>query len=146
MPKTPKTKAVVTTTAKPMGRPTTYRKELVDEICGLLSEGVSMRTICRDPNMPAMSTIFKWLGQHPYFSEQYARAKEESADAIAEDIQELADAVLAGHVDPNAARVALDAKKWSASKLKPKKYGDFKPETSQTINFNIGTKNYLKGS
>ena len=29
-----------------------------------------------------------------------------------------------GLIDPNAARVAIDAYKWSAGKRKPKKYGE----------------------
>jgi hypothetical protein len=52
------------------------------------------------------------------------RAKEEAADALAEDIIEIADEARQMRIDPNSARVAIDAYKWTASKLKPKKYGD----------------------
>ena len=34
------------------------------------------------------------------------------------------DSVLAEEVNPNAARVAIDALKWTASRLLPKRYGD----------------------
>lgn len=73
-----------------------------------------------------MATVFNWLGDETKkeFLEQYARAKEEAADALADDIQDISDKVLKKEYDPQAARVAMDGKKWIASKLKPKRYGD----------------------
>jgi hypothetical protein len=125
------------------GRPTDYTVELTDVICERLAAGESMRSVSRDEDMPAMSTLFKWLREHEEFSEQYARAKEESADALVEDMLDIADnaanpvivdgvpLVVEGKPVMNAdaaavahARLRVDTRKWSASKLKPKKYGD----------------------
>ena len=36
----------------------------------------------------------------------------------------MAQKVIDGYLEPNASRVAIDALKWSASKLKPREYGD----------------------
>ncbi len=113
-----------TTETKGKGRPTDFTPELGDEICAMLADGMSLRSIVKLKNMPASSTVFKWLREIDEFSEQYARAKEESADALADDIQEISEGVLKKRYDPQAARVAMDGKKWIASKLKPKKYGD----------------------
>lgn len=77
--------------AKKNGRPSKYTKELADAICERLAMGESMRTVCIGETMPAMSTIFKWLRENDKFSEQYARAKQESADAMAEEILDIAD-------------------------------------------------------
>lgn len=107
-----------------MGRPTLYTDDLAAEICGRLAEGESMRSISRDDAMPSMFTLFKWLRDNDEFSKQYARAKEESADSHADKIEDIANGVLEGRFDPQAARVAMDGFKWTASKLKPKKYGD----------------------
>lgn len=74
--------------------------------------------------MPSVVTVFAWLRKHESFLNQYTRAKEEQADTNAEDIQQLAYDVRDGNVDPQAARVAGDLLKWTASKLKPKKYGE----------------------
>jgi hypothetical protein len=41
--------------------------------------------------MPCVATIFNWLRIHPAFLEQYTRAKEEQADALAEDMLDIAD-------------------------------------------------------
>lgn len=109
----------------PGGRPSTYTEDLAAEICAQLAEGKSLRSILKtNESYPAMSTIFKWLRDNDSFSEQYTRAKAESADALADDIQDIADGTLDGTYDPQSARVAMDGKKWIASKLKPKVYGD----------------------
>lgn len=107
-----------------MARPSVYNEDLIADLLSRIVEGESLRTICKDESMPAMSTIFKWLAENDEFSEQYTRAKLEQADTNAEDIQQLAKDVVAKKVDPHAARVAIDAYKWTASKLKPKKYGE----------------------
>jgi hypothetical protein len=90
--------------------------------------------------MPCLATVFNWLRVHPEFVEQYARAKEESADALAEEILDISDdgsndwmvrhgkdgeeswVVNGEHVQRS--RLRVDSRKWIASKLKPKKYGD----------------------
>lgn len=107
-----------------MGRPTIFTTELAASICARIAEGESLRSICRDDAMPALSTVFKWIANDSQFTEQYARAKDESADAHADKITDVADRTLSGEFDPAAARVAIDAMKWTASKLKPRKYGD----------------------
>jgi hypothetical protein len=121
-----------------VARPSTYSLETVNELCARIVEGESLRSICRDEAMPGLSTIFKWLGEHPEFVEQYTRAKEEQAETLADEIVAIADeqdyekieidgVPLAVKFDSTAVarnRLRMDARKWVASKLKPKKYGD----------------------
>ena len=124
---------------KKVGRPTIFTKELADEICEQLAEGKSMRTVCRAENMPAMRTIFYWLRTNEDFLQQYARAKEEAADALVDEMIEIADdgsndlmTLEKGNYSyevenkevTNRSRLRVDTRKWIASKLKPKKYGD----------------------
>lgn len=109
---------------KKLGRPSSYTDILADRICDLLSDGVSLRRVCGRKGMPSKVTVLTWLRTREDFLTQYTRAKEEGADALADDISDIADDVRRGKLDPNAGRVAGDLKKWSASKLKPKKYGD----------------------
>lgn len=100
--------------------------EIFDRICERLAEGESLRSICRDEDMPGMSTIFRFLRDEANEAarQQYAQAREDQADADADKISEQADLVAAGKADPQAARVAIDAWKWAAGKRKPKVYGD----------------------
>lgn len=103
------------------GRPSDFTQELADLICQGVADGQSLRTVCKSDDTPAMSTVFRWLREHESFQEQYARATSERAEAMAEDIQAIADDPALDH---NHKRIAVDARKWIASKLKPKKYGD----------------------
>lgn len=115
------------------GRPSIYTQELAAEICARLARGRSLRTVCKDEDMPDLSTIFDWLRTKDGFSQQYAQAKEESADADAEILEELGDLAIeeAKAVDPkssnavvSAYKLKADNMKWAMSKKKPKKYGD----------------------
>lgn len=131
---------------KKIGRPTRYSKRLADKICALLAEGRSLRTVCRDPKMPGASTVFAWLRKYEDFQQQYARAKEEAADALVEEILDIADdgtndwmklnikgrevtTLNKEHVQRS--RLRIDTRKWIASKLKPKKYGEKLDLTTQ---------------
>ena len=126
---------------KETGRPTIYTQDLSDIICERLSLGESMRSVSRDPDMPASATMFRWLREKPEFREQYEIAKEESADALVEEMLEIADdgtndwmeshgqdgenmgyKINGEHVQRS--RLRVDVRKWAASKLKPKKYSD----------------------
>ena len=120
----------------PVGRPTDYTPELTAQICERLAIGESLRSICRDDAMPSLASIFLWLGKYPEFSEQYARAREAQAESHADQIVEIADD---DKIDPNHKRIMVDARKWVASKLKPKRYGDkldleHKGEVGLTVN------------
>ena len=136
-----------------MARPTDYTLELTDTICARLSEGESMRSICRDDDMPVLTTIFRWLREKPEFKQQYDIAKEESAESLADEMVDIADnevsqpLIVNGEpvmvdgktvevIDSTAvahAKLRIDTRKWAASKLKPKKYG----EKVQNENTNI---------
>jgi hypothetical protein len=103
-----------------MGRPSKYKPSLGDEICARLSQGESLVKICKDDHMPAPKTVYAWLREHEDFRNNYVRARDEQAETYADEITFIADTA----TDYNLARLQVDARKWVASKLKPKKYGD----------------------
>lgn len=104
----------------PAGRPSLYSPALADTIIDGITSGLSLREICRADAMPDRATVFRWLEAHPDFAAKYARAREFQAEANAEEIIDIADT----EEDPARARVRVDARKWVASKLVPKRYGD----------------------
>lgn len=115
------------------GRPSNYTQDLGDEICAQLASGLSLRTVCKAKSMPDASTVFRWLREREDFRKQYAQAKEESADALIEDLTDTGEEAIKESkiVDPKAAggvvqayRLKADNIKWFLSKIKPKKYGD----------------------
>ena len=134
-----------------LGRPSTYTPELADLLCSYIAEGKSLRTICKIEDMPSMPTIFSWIRLYPEFLKQYEKAKEDQADAMVEEMLDIADdgtndwmenldkdgsvigyKVNGEHVQRS--RLRLDTRKWIASKLKAKKYGEkIQTEHSGTI-------------
>ena len=109
-----------------MGRPSKYSDKLADLICERIADGESLRTICAAGDMPSRATVFRWLDaeENAKFRDQYARAREASAEADADDVGHYARAAARGEIEPAAARAAIDGLKWSAGKRAPKKYGD----------------------
>jgi len=90
--------------------------------------------------MPELRTVMRWLGEdREGFRQQYTKAKEDQADTLAEDILHIADntqegvktkTLANGQVETQAGdmtehrKLQIDARKWIAARLKPKKYGD----------------------
>jgi len=124
---------------KKTGR-STYTKQMADIICIRLSEGESLKEIVRSEGMPDRATVYRWLLEQPVFCDMYTRAREEQADTLADEIIAIADEspeineirdkhgdvidvkIDSGYVAYQKQRI--EARKWTAMKLKPKKYGD----------------------
>ncbi len=104
------------------GRPSLYSEELAGLLCERLAGGESLRAIGNDPAMPSAETVRRWLRDDEQFRGQYARAREAQADHYVEEIITIADA--ADEFTHPVARLRMDARKWVASKLRPKVYGD----------------------
>jgi hypothetical protein len=123
-----------------MSRPSEMTQEICDAICDGIADGQSLRSICASEEMPNKSTVFRWLAADETFRDQYARAREAQADALFDDILDIADdgtndfmtkknadgadyeALNSEHIQRSKLRV--DARKWMAGKLQPKKYGE----------------------
>jgi hypothetical protein len=107
------------------GKQVTFDPQIAEEICWRMACGQSLRSICRDPGMPPESTVRWWhIYDHEGFAAQYARAREAQADCWASEIVDLADETLADANHVAKARLQIDARKWVASKLLPRKYSE----------------------
>jgi len=135
------------------GRPTLYSLEIALEICDRIADGESLVKICSDAKMPKKTAVYEWLLRHKEFADIYARAREDQADTLADEIHAIADELPQQVVDEkgNATRYdsayvqwqknRVDARKWVAAKLKPKKYSDriahVGDNESDAININV---------
>lgn len=121
------------------GRPTIYSQELADRICEIVATNpLGYRKLeAMFPEMPHYSTLLAWRRSKPEFSEQYLNAKRFQAEILVEDIDDLIPGEIKYYVDdkgferidsPSAALVVakINNRKWTASKLVPKLYGDQK--------------------
>jgi len=105
------------------GRPTKYSAATADEICDTIASGNSLRAVCRKMGI-AKSTVFKWLHDHPDFLDHYTRAREIRGEFYGERVSEIGIKGEGGEIDPQVARVAIDAYKWTAARMAPKSWGD----------------------
>lgn len=131
------------TLTKPTGRPSDYTDEMADAICERLCEGESLRSICRDEEMPSMSMVLRYVDRHSHFRDQYTRAMAVRAEKMAEEILDIADnGANDTYLDDDGnkrtdhdviarSRLRVDSRKWLASKLLPKKYGE---KVTQDVN------------
>ncbi len=124
-----------------LGRPTIFSDELATEICTQLAEGNSLRSICEKPEMPNIGTVLRWVldGKHEEFSKQYEMARDIQADVWADEIIHISNTPQKGVKTKTTSdgkvetqegdmtehrKLQIDARKWIAARLKPKKYGD----------------------
>ena len=105
-------------------------------ICEKIADGMSLRDICLEDGAPHRSTVFRWLSQHPDFNDQYGRAREAQAELLADELMAISDdgqndtyldedgKQRTDHDVIARSKLRVDTRKWIASKLKPKVYGD----------------------
>lgn len=120
------------------GRPTLYSEEMADRICTLVAthtEGLP-RLCIKYPDLPSDTVIYEWRIKYPDFAGKYAQAKLKQAEIFAEEIVCISDdSGLDYKIDDDGkmvfngeavarARLRVDTRKWLASKLLPKAYGD----------------------
>lgn len=104
----------------------------IEAICERIANSESLRSIAESIGV-SQGSVIVWLAEFP---EQYARAREFQADALADEIMAIADeSAMDTYVDENGntrtnqevvarSRLRVDSRKWIASKFKPKMYGE----------------------
>lgn len=143
MTKKKKPEELIPKPLKKIGRPTKYTPELADEICDVIATSeLGLMHLCNArSHWPDRANIFLWLRKYPEFRDKYTKAKEDQVEVSVEYMQELMnephkwidEETGVQKLDHNMMRMKMDAIKWQASKLKPKKFGDAKEqETSNT--------------
>lgn len=122
------------------GRPSTYSDELAKAILERVADGESLRSICRSEEMPGRTTVYRWaIDDIGGFRDQFARAREMRAHMLEDDLTEIADdgandwmerndpnnpGWVANGEHLNRSRLRVDTRKWIASKILPKVYGE----------------------
>lgn len=117
----------------------TFSDEVFQSILNRISSGESVASICSDEDMPSQRSFYNWLNDSDELVQSYVRAREAQADHIFDEILDIADNAsndwmarsgeksdgyeLHGeHIQRSKLRI--EARKWMAGKMAPKKYGD----------------------
>jgi len=115
--------------------------QIKDKILERLTEGRSLREICRDADVSVTpAAVRKAAVFDTSFGTQYVRARDLGLDAMADEILEIADDSrgdwvqkvnkdgsvewVFNHEHVQRSRLRCDTRKWYLSKLAPKRYGD----------------------
>ena len=122
------------------GAQSIFTPALFTIICDRISRGESLRSVCRDPEMPHKSTVLRWLREMSGLRDQYAAARDDLMQYWASDILEIADdgtldtmkglnkygdeVMVPNHANVQRDRLRIDSRKWLLSKLQPRVYGD----------------------
>ena len=121
------------TKAKDTGRwVLTYTEEVGNRICDMIAEGRSLVTITsektRAEGMPGYRTVMSWLQSDEAwaeaFRENYIQARQDQAEYHAGEIVDIADEACEDTVAVQRNRLRVEARKWTAAKLLPQKYGE----------------------
>lgn len=123
-----------------LGRPSIFDQDVATVICDRLAGGESLRSVCRDEEMPAESTVRRWaMDDVCGFHAQYVRARELQAHALVEDTLDISDdgsndwmkrndpenpGFTANGEHMQRSRLRVDTRKWIAARILPKVYGD----------------------
>lgn len=124
--------------AQILGRPTEFTPEIADKVCELVAtHPIGYRALRKlYPDIPDDTTIAAWRFRYDNFSRQYVKAKQLQAELMAEEIVDISDdssrdVVIGKNGEEHCntefvqrSRLRVDSRKWLASKLAPKIYGD----------------------
>jgi hypothetical protein len=96
-----------------------------ETVCLEIEKGKALRKVC--PAFMSVDKFHKMCSDDKQLNERYARACEIRAETIFDEIIDISDGSSHAFDDPvkiQRDRLKIDARKWAASKLAPKRYGD----------------------
>ena len=100
---------------------TNYTRDLGDIICDRMTEGESLRAICRDVDMPSDGAVRGWAVRDvDGFGERYRAARLLLMDYWADQIVDIADD---GDLDPRDRQIRTGVRQWIMSKVS-RSYGE----------------------
>jgi hypothetical protein len=102
-----------------------------DPILAQIAQGHSLSTVLAQPGSPSYSWCKAQLRQDAALQARYHEAQQDRADLLADQLVALADSAPPEHLDGPGRhawvaqlRIQVDARKWTAAKLRPKVYSD----------------------
>lgn len=104
----------------------TYTDDLAEQIASMIAEdGKSFSEACAAAGV-SRRTARSWIERNPEFEHKIEIASRLRVDGFVDDMVSLADGVRSSdsNAEVQAARLAIDTRKWVAAKLLPSRYGD----------------------
>lgn len=117
--------------------------ELITELTDCVAQGESLHAWCKRKDM-AYNTVNDWINRVPARKDQYERARIARAEWHVSDIESMMTEVRRGDLDPSAARVIAENKRWLASRMDPHLWGE-KVQVEANVNIHQKYLEAIKG-
>lgn len=118
-------------------------EELITELTDCVAQGESLHAWCKRKDM-AYNTVNDWINRVPARKDQYERARIARAEWHVSDIESMMTEVRSGDLDPSAARVIAENKRWLASRMDPHLWGE-KVQVEANVNIHQKYLEAIKG-
>lgn len=117
-------------------KPRLFTPELLEDIIERIAKGGTLLRICEEPGMPNRNTFHEWLAKVEGAKERYEIAVQRRTERYVEEMTQISDDGLNDtYTDDQGntrtmtdviarSKLRVDTRKWIASKLLPKTYGD----------------------
>ena len=119
------------------GRPCGYSQALAQAVCLRIAHGEGLSSICADPEMPCVATLFGWLRRYRAFEEMYVRARAMQAHLKFDLAWEVACAATPENAQVSRLQVAVI--RWHAAKLAPKVFAENLPVPEEPLTVHVRT-------
>ena len=98
--------------------------EVEERIIEGLTDGVPLRVLCRQDDIPSWRTVYDWINADPSFASRVAYARDLGFEAIAEDILDIADDTPAISEHVQRSKMRIDTRLKLLACWSPKRYGN----------------------
>lgn len=98
--------------------------EVEERIIEGLTDGVPLRVLCRQDDIPSWRTVYDWINADASFASRVAYARDLGFEAIAEDILDIADDTPAISEHVQRSKMRIDTRLKLLACWSPKRYGN----------------------
>ena len=98
--------------------------EVEERIIEGLTDGVPLRVLCRQDDMPSWRTVYDWINADPSLASRIAYARDLGFEALAEDILNIADDTPAINEHVQRSKMRIDTRLKLLACWSPKRYGN----------------------
>jgi hypothetical protein len=98
--------------------------EVEERIIEGLTDGVPLRVLCRQDDMPSWRAVYDWMNADASFASRVAYARDLGFEALAEDILNIADDTPAINEHVQRSKMRIDTRLKLLACWSPKRYGN----------------------
>lgn len=100
-----------------------YTDEVYDKLLERIMMGRSLKSVCRDEDMPHYTGVYQKCRNDPEFAKSLAEAREWQCAGLTDDHLDLLPLLLSGDIDPKAVTAHMHSTKMIIEKMAPRAFG-----------------------